>query len=128
MNVIITEYLAIDLDSETWLCRRCDGVLGSARRPYKEFTRVYNRDPREIHRPLLDPERYEYTFAPDPRVCALLEFYCPSCGVLMEAEYTVPGLAPLLDLEIDVDRLKEQWRDRPQLSDTHGGAVAPLAK
>lgn len=127
-NVIVTEYLRIDLDTENWECRRCDHVLGSARgSSYKPYTRVFNRDPREIHKPLLDPTKYEYTFAPDPEYCAILEFYCPGCGVLIEAEYTVPGLAPLMDIELDIDKLKEQWKDRPQLAGPNGGAFAPIA-
>jgi Acetone carboxylase gamma subunit len=66
MRIPMTEYLEIDLDSERWHCRRCQRDLGSARGNYKEGTLVYDRDPRDIHRPLIDPERYEFTFAPDP--------------------------------------------------------------
>ena len=39
---------------------------GPARGNYKEGTLVYDRDPTEIHRPLIDAGRYEFTFAPDP--------------------------------------------------------------
>lgn len=45
----ITEYLAIDLDKELWVCRRCSRELGSARRNYKEGLLLRARDPREIH-------------------------------------------------------------------------------
>ena len=68
MRIPMTEYLEIDLDSERWHCRRCERDLGSARGNYKEGTLVYDRDPRDIHRPLIDPERYEFTFAPRSRV------------------------------------------------------------
>jgi acetone carboxylase gamma subunit len=127
MNVIITEYLRINLDSENWECRRCDHVYGSARSSYKKYTVVYNRDQREVHKPLIDPELYEYTFAPDPQYCALLEFYCPGCAALIEVEYTVPGLAPLLDIELDIDKLKAQWSARQELAGPHQGGIAPIA-
>ena len=82
MRVPMTEYLEIDLDSERWNCRVCGHDLAPARGNYKEGTLVHDRDPGEIHRPLIDPARYEFTFAPDPAWCRILEFYCPGCGIL----------------------------------------------
>ena len=54
MRVPMTEYLFIDLDTERWLCRICGHDLGDARGNYKEGTLVYDRDPREIHPPIID--------------------------------------------------------------------------
>ena len=65
MKVLMTEYLRIDLDTEMWECRRCNRVHGSARANYKRGLLVYDRDPREIHKPLLDPTLYERTYSPD---------------------------------------------------------------
>ncbi|MBI4518609.1 MAG: acetone carboxylase subunit gamma [Deltaproteobacteria bacterium] len=112
MKVAITEYLRIDLDTEQWQCRRCEHVIGPARRNYKEGLLVYDRDPREIHKPLLDPAKYRFTFSPHPDWCRILEYYCPGCGVMVETEYTVPGHPPLHDLDLDLDALKAQWQDR----------------
>lgn len=112
MKVAITEYLEIDLEQELWQCRECGHDLGPARGNYKEGLLVYDRDPREIHRPLLDPAKYAYTFSPDPRWCALLEYYCPGCGTMVETEYTVPGHPPVRDFELDIDALKAQWAAR----------------
>ena len=112
MKICITEYLLIDLDSERWHCRRCNHCLGSARDNYKRGLLVYDRDPREVHRPLIDPDKYAYTFSPDPAYTALLEYYCPTCGTLVETEYTVPGHPPIRDIELDIDSLKrkaEMW-------------------
>jgi len=106
MKYIATEYLRINLDSEKWECRVCDHVLGDARENYKQFCKIYNRNPREIHRPKLDPEKYKFTFAPEPKVCALYEFYCPGCGTMIDVEYNVPGHMPLHDFELDIDSLK----------------------
>ena len=112
MKVYITEYLCIELDTERWHCRRCDHDLGNARDNYKRGLLVYDRDPREIHKPLLDPEHYEFTFSPDTDFTALLEYYCPNCGTMVEVEYTVPGHPPNRDIEFDIDSLKlkaAQW-------------------
>lgn len=112
----ITEYLDIDLGAETWHCNRCGKDLGNARNNYKNGLLVYDRDPREIHRPLIDADEYEYTFAPDPSWCRILEYYCPQCGVQVEAEYLVPGHPITRDIELDIEWLKrraaEQQEDR----------------
>lgn len=115
MKVLITEYLRIDLDAEKWECRRCDHEIGSARDNYKKGLLVYERDPREVHKPVLDPEKYEYTFAPDPKFCAIYEFYCPRCGTMVEVEYQVPGHLPVHDIELDIDALKAQWATREEV-------------
>ena len=117
MKVLVTEYLRIDLDREQWQCRRCDRGLGSARDNYKRGLMVYDRDPREIHPPLIDPARYERTYSPDPAWCRILEYYCPGCGTMVEVEYLPPGHPPLHDIDLDIDALKEQWRDRAEVAE-----------
>lgn len=106
-RVAITEYLEIDLGSERWHCRRCSADLAPARSNYKEGLLVHDRDPREIHRPIL-AEEYEFTYAPDPKWCRILEYYCPQCGVQVETEYVPPGHPPLHDIELDIDALKQR--------------------
>ena len=49
----VTEYLDLDLDREQWLCNRCGRELGSARDNYKKGCLLNDRDPREIHPPLV---------------------------------------------------------------------------
>ncbi|HEX4872057.1 MAG TPA: acetone carboxylase subunit gamma [Nevskiaceae bacterium] len=117
MNVLITEYLRINLDREQWECRRCGLALGPARENYKRGLLVYDRDPREIHKPLLDPTRYARTYSPDPAWCRILEYYCPQCGTMMEAEYLPPGHPPVHDIELDIDALKRQWAGRPEMKE-----------
>ena len=109
MKVSVTEYLEIDLATERWHCRRCQQNLGPARENYKQGLLVYDRDPREIHRPLIDDQRYRYTFAPDPMWCRILEYYCPGCGTQVETEYLPPGHPPTHDIEFDIDDLKRRW-------------------
>lgn len=104
-RIQVTEYLDLDLDEETWICNRCEQPLVSARKSYKEGCLVYNRDPREIHKPLIDGP---YTLSPDPEWIRILEFYCPGCGTQIETEYLPPGHPITHDIEIDIDRLKER--------------------
>lgn len=104
----ITEYIDLDVDREVWSCNRCHRDLGPASDTYKRGLLVYDRDPREIHRPLLDPERYEFTFSPDPELCRILEFYCPGCGAQVETEYLVPGHPITRDIELDIDWLRRR--------------------
>ena len=120
MKIAITEYLRIDLERERWECRRCERDLGAARDNYKRGLLVRDRDPREVHRPLIDTSRYAYSFAPDPAYTALLEYYCPGCGTLVETEYTVPGHPPVRDIELDIDSLKEK---AAQWAAEHGGTL-----
>lgn len=111
-RIRITEYLDLDVDSESWHCHRCESRLGSASRSYKEGCLVHDRDPREIHRPLIEGE---YTFSPDPEWVRILEFYCPGCGTQVETEYLPPGHPVTHDIELDVPRLRERI-ERGELS------------
>ena len=104
-----TEYLDLELDDERWRCRVCDHDLGSARENYKHACQVNQRDPREIHQPLIEAE---YTFAPDPDWVRIVEFHCPGCFTQIETEYLPPGHPITHDIEIDLDRLRERLRRR----------------
>jgi acetone carboxylase gamma subunit len=108
MKVNITEYLCIELDTEQWKCRVCDQEFGSARDNYKRGLLLHNRKLDEVHPHLLDPEKYAYTFSPDPEFTALIEYYCPGCGTMIETEYTVPGHPLVYDIELDIDDLKKK--------------------
>ncbi|MEX2479944.1 MAG: acetone carboxylase subunit gamma [Gammaproteobacteria bacterium] len=119
-RIAITEYLEIDLSRERWHCRRCDHDIGPAREPYKEGLLVYERDPREIHRPILDASRYEFTYAPDPKWCRIIEFYCPACGTMMENEYLPPGHPLTNDIELDIDKLKARHQHGEDAGDATG--------
>ena len=99
----ITEYLDIDLEKEMWCCHVCGKELISARSNYKEGCLVADRDPREIHRPVVEGE---YSFSPDPDWCRIVEFYCPQCVTLIEVEYLPPGHPITHDIELDIDKLK----------------------
>jgi acetone carboxylase gamma subunit len=125
MKVLITENLRIDLVAEQWECRFCAAPLISARDNYKRGLLVYNRDPREIHKPLLDPAKYERTYSPNPEWCRILEYYCPKCGTMIETEYLPPGHPPLRDIDIDIDALKAQWKDRPEVIEPPVGKDPP---
>jgi acetone carboxylase gamma subunit len=108
-RIAITEYLEIDLATERWHCRRCSHDIAAARSPYKEGLLVHERDPREVHDSIIDDKKYEFTYAPDPNWCRLIEFYCPGCGTMVENEYLPPGHPLTNDLELDIDSLKNRY-------------------
>ncbi|SMO90650.1 Acetone carboxylase gamma subunit [Thalassovita litoralis] len=126
MKIQVTEYLVIDLQHEHWECKCCGHKLISAHENYKKGTLIHARDPREVHRPLIDDKSFDYTFAPDPELCVIYEFYCPGCGTMIETEYQVPGHMPVHDIELDIDALKAQWAKRgPQVLDRGSDADFP---
>lgn len=106
----ITEYLAIDLDRELWICRRCNHEIGDARSNYKRGLVIRHRDPADIHSSGLGVAR----FHPDPEWCRVVEMFCPSCATLIEVEYLPPGHPLTHDLEIDIDALKESAEGNEQ--------------
>lgn len=104
----ITEYLEIDLERERWTCQRCGRDLGNARESYKKGCLIADRDPREVHPPIVEGE---YGFAPDPEWCRIVEFYCPGCATLLETEYLPPGHPLTHDIELDIDALKARAQE-----------------
>lgn len=114
MKENMTEYLAIDLKTEKWVCRKCDHDIAPARENYKEGLLVYVRDPREIHKPILNPELYEYTYSPDSDWLRIIEYYCPSCSTQVEVEYLPPGHPPIRDMDFDIDALKSRYQNRKE--------------
>jgi acetone carboxylase gamma subunit len=115
----ITEYLEIDLDTERWHCRECGEQLGSARENYKRGLLLYDRDPRTIFEARIEKE---YSYAPDPTWCRIVEYYCPGCGTQVEAEYLPPGHPLTHDIEIDVDWLLA--RREARRAEGNGGSEA----
>ena len=104
-RIRMTEYLDLDIDQEQWMCHRCGRVLGAARENYKKGCLLYDRDPREIHAPIVDGK---FSFAPDPLWVRIVEFYCPGCGTQIDTEYLPPGHPLTHDIEIDIDSLKKR--------------------
>lgn len=118
-RIWFTEYLDLDVDEEQWVCHRCGRALIAARENYKEGCLVHNRDPREIHRPVVQGD---FSFAPDPAWIRILEFYCPGCGTQIETEYLPPGHPITHDIEVDVDRLRARL-DSGELVIDHEGRL-----
>jgi acetone carboxylase gamma subunit len=106
-KIRVTEYLDLDIAAEKWMCNRCGREIGPARENYKKGCLVHDRDPREIHPPIVSGE---FNFSPDPLWVRILEFYCPGCGTQIETEYLPPGHPITWDIEMDLDSLKERLR------------------
>ncbi len=103
MKVQITEGLHIDLETERWCCTMCESELVSCHNNYKEGCLVSERQPSDVHRPIVEGD---VTFSPDPKWCRILEYYCPECGLLIEVEYLPLGHPPLNDIQLDIEALK----------------------
>lgn len=99
------EYIDADLETERWSCHDCGHDLGELRGNYKRGLLVAERDPREIHNPVIEGE---FTFAPKSDWIRIIEFYCPGCGRQAETEYLPPGHPLTQDTQLDVDSLKER--------------------
>lgn len=106
MRKEITEYLAIDLESRDWVCRSCEMSLCDAEQSYKRGCDVRERNPREVHQPLVEAE---HDFAHDPEWVRIIEFYCPGCQTMVENEYLPPGHPITEDIDIDVDALVAKY-------------------
>jgi acetone carboxylase, gamma subunit len=106
-RIRVTEYLELDIERERWLCNRCGQDLGPARESYRKGCLLHDRDPGEIHPPIVPGK---FTFSPDPLWVRVVEFYCPGCGTQVETEYLPPGHPITQDIEIDLDSLKERLR------------------
>ncbi|HXM62792.1 MAG TPA: acetone carboxylase subunit gamma [Terriglobales bacterium] len=104
-RIRMTEYLDLEIDQEQWICNRCEQVLGPARDNYKKGCLLYDRDPREIHAPIVEGQ---FSFSPDPLWVRIVEFYCPGCGTQIDTEYLPPGHPLTHDIEIDIDALKRR--------------------
>jgi acetone carboxylase gamma subunit len=109
----ITEYLEVELNEERWRCRVCDHDLGDARGDYKRGLLLYDRDPRTIYEARIDQE---YSYAPDPGWCRIVEYCCPGCATQVEAEYLPPGHPLTRDIELDVDALKARQVERKAMA------------
>lgn len=103
MRKKITEYIDLDLNKEVWVCNKCDHEIIDANENFKKGLLVYDRDPREIHQPVIEGD---YTFSPDPNWVRLVEFYCPGCGTMVETETLAVGHPITHDIELDVAAIK----------------------
>ena len=113
-KVRITEYLDLDLESETWCCHKCGTEFVSARDNYKKGCLVYERDPRTIYQPVI--EVGPWSFSPPADWVAIIEFYCPGCGIMIENELLPLGHPITHDIELDLDKLMQK-----HLADNEGG-------
>ena len=105
----ITEYLKIDLETEKWICKCCDHVLGSARDNYKKGCLLRHVNPNDIWDPVIEGP---WSFSPDPEWIGVVEFYCPNCGTMIENEVIPLGHPITHDIELDIDKLKAKYLDK----------------
>lgn len=103
VRVRVTESLLLDSEQECWRCRDCETELIGVDENYKKGCLVAERDPTEVHHPVIDGD---HTFAPDPEWCRIIEFYCPECGLMIENEYLPPGHPITHDIQINIEDIE----------------------
>ena len=108
MKIAMTEYLQIDLDSERWHCRVCNHDIAPARDNYKEGLLVYARDPREIHKPILDATKYEFTFGFPFNAPTALDNDCFELGLTEKSQQDIPPLRAAARLALSVEGRRAQ--------------------
>lgn len=109
MRKKITEYIDMDINKELWVCNRCEYEIASAHDSYKKGLLLYERNPRDIHQPLIEGE---YSFAPDPEWASIIEFYCPGCGTMVETETLAVGHPLTHDIDIKVEDVKKRMEEQ----------------
>ena len=105
-RIRITESLDIDLDRLMWCCNRCGEEIIHAKENYKRGCLICAKDPREIHRPIVETE---HSWAPYHEWMNIVEFYCPNCHVMFENEYLPLGHPITHDIELDLESLQEKY-------------------
>ena len=119
----VAENLLLAVDRECWQCGHCGRDLGDARVNVKRHLLVAERDPREIHPPLIEGE---FSFAPNPEWVRILEFYCPGCATQIETEYLPPGHPITHTTALDLDSLKRRLAaGELRIEDGHLRVVTP---
>jgi acetone carboxylase, gamma subunit len=101
-RIHVAEYLDLDVGTERWHCHSCGHDIAAARDNYKTGLLLTERDPSEVHPPLIEGR---FTFAPD------------------ETEYLPPGHPITHDTEIDIDALKRRL-DAGELRVDEAGKLA----
>ena len=109
----VTESLDIDLDSEMWCCHSCGAEIHSAREPYFKGSLVYERPASEIYGDAFQlSKEVSISYNPNPDYMRIVEFYCPGCGALFSVQYLPPGHPVPVDIQLDIDKLKEKERSK----------------
>jgi len=107
MRVQITENLDIDLHTEMWCCTRCNNEIMHGTKNYKEGCIIQARDPNTVYQSVVND--YSYSFSPDVNWCKIVEFYCPTCGLMIENEILPLGHPITFDIELNIKKLKEKY-------------------
>ena len=105
-----TESLDIDLDAETWCCHQCGHEMNSAREPFVKGALLYEKPAGEIYgEPVKLSDDTAISYAPDPDFMRIVEVYCPGCGALITIQYLPPGHPIQVEIQLDVDKLKDKY-------------------
>lgn len=86
----------------------CSHEFGDYRENWKLEADIYVRDTdEELELVYPGPRK------PDPALCEVREYTCPSCGKLLEVEAVPPGYPPIFHFLPNIDEFYEKWLGRP---------------
>jgi acetone carboxylase gamma subunit len=86
----------------------CGHEFGDYRRNWKLSALIFARDTREKLE-----EIYPGVRCPDPNLCEVREYYCPSCASLLKVESVPVGYPIIFDFLPDIDAFYRDWLGRP---------------
>ena len=105
----LAEHLYIvDKDGERIVKCDCGYEYGDYRENWKLKALIYVRDTEEK----LD-EVFPGPRKPNPKLCSVREYYCPSCGAQLEVETVPVGYPAVFDFLPDIDAFYREWLNRP---------------
>ncbi len=105
----LAEHLNIvDKDGERIIKCDCGYEYGDYRENWKLKALIYVRDTEEK----LD-EVFPGPRKPNPELCSVREYYCPSCGAQLEVETVPVGYPAIFDFLPNIDAFYSEWLNRP---------------
>lgn len=96
-------------DTKEWVIKcDCGHEFCDYRDNWKLHALIYVRDTEEALN-----EIYPKLMAPDPNWQVFREYYCPSCGTLLEVEAPTPWYPVIHNWEPDIETFYRDWLGQP---------------
>ena len=98
----------VQKDNERVVKCDCGHEFGDWRQNWKLGALIFSRDDNEKL-----AEIYPGIKRPDPELCEVREFYCPTCGSMLMVEAVPVGYPLVFDALPDIDTFYREWLGKP---------------